>query len=904
MTRVMKNIRLAIPFFVLFAAAFTNAFGQQDSVPLTTILTKTARLTEERPLEKVYLHFDKPYYAVEDTIWFKAYVTGIENQPTALSKILYVEMISGKDSLVRMLKLPLVNGVAPGHIALPELTYRQGNYRVRAYTKWMANFDEAYFFHKAIPVGSALNKDLITHMSFIKPAGSNTSGSTVRIQFKDGEGKPYGDRKVSWSVNYRYDELDKGKTTTDINGFVTIALKDKDQNLSQGALVTELRLDNVKALSSAFPLAAAFNKTDIQFFPEGGDLIAGVPATVAFKAVGPDGLGRYVKGEVVDPNGKPVANFASQHLGMGTFNLIAEAGKTYKATITFPDGSKMNYPLPEVKPAGIALSANGTDPENIRIRITASDPFFQKNRNKGFYLVGQSGNVVYYAAQTALNSSVFTAAIPKSKFPPGIVQLTLFNSTGAPLSERLVFIQPANTTSMVISTDKKVYAPKQKVQLSIIAKDGTLPVEGNYSVSVTDETKVPFSEHAETTILSSLLLTSDLKGFVEQPNYYFAGTDPKRLADLDVLMLTQGYRRFAYQDILNDKYPPITYLPEQSIEVAGTLRNHTGMPLNKTSMRIAIPDRSFSAYATTNPDGRFKFSNLLLADSSKVVLEAGVRNVMLMVDGNYFPAIAKNVNRPQEILNIDSALSRYLENSKRQYRNAHLLREVVITSKAAAGPSHADHPALSGLGVPDHVVAGDRFKDCPYLLNCMKTALMGMTFDNEQFYVTKDYNAGMRVPAQIYLNGMAVDVNALVSLSSAQVESVEIFFKDALGLVNKATGTNGVLVVNTRKQPVGTAISKQQLMDLLPKSNVVSLSGIGYSKIREFYSPRYDVPAGIVRNDLRTTVYWNPAVITGKDGKATFNYFNADGLGTYRVTVEGIDSNGNVSRSVYRYTVK
>jgi len=277
---------------------------------------------------------------------------------------------------------------------------------------------------------------------------------------------------------------------------------------------------------------------------------------------------------------------------------------------------------------------------------------------------------------------------------------------------------------------------------------------------------------------------------------------------------------------------------------------------------------------------------------------------MIMVDAGSAPAISPNRNFPDEVLNLDSTLDSYVQNSKKQYRNSYLLQEVVIKERAIAKPSHLDHPALSGLSFPDHLISGDRFKDCPYLFSCLPSSVMGMTYDNENFYVTRDYSAGRRIPAQIYLNGLAVDVNAIKTINSSEVESIEVFLKDQLGLVNKATRTNGILVINTKKAPKGTPVSKQQLLELLPQNNVVTLSGLGYSKVKQFYSPKYSVNQNTITNDLRSTIYWNPTVITDKAGKISFDYFNADGKGAYKVIVEGLDNNGNLGRAVYRYTVK
>src|SRR5690606_37299633 len=126
-----------------------------------------------------------------------------------------------------------------------------------------------------------------------------------------------------------------------------------------------------------------------------------------------------------------------------------------------------------------------------------------------------------------------------------------------PISERLAFVLHTDAMNLSLKTDLPTYKPRQKVKLTLDAKSKGLPIVGDFSVTVTDETKVPVDENSETTILSSLLLTSDLKGYVEKPNYYFNKTDEKKLTDLDRLMLTQGYRRFSYKEILAGRYPKI-----------------------------------------------------------------------------------------------------------------------------------------------------------------------------------------------------------------------------------------------------------------------------------------------------------------------------------------------------------
>ena len=156
----------------------------------------------------------------------------------------------------------------------------------------------------------------------------------------------------------------------------------------------------------------------------------------------------------------------------------------------------------------------------------------------------------------------------------------------------------------------------------------------------------------------------------------------------------------------------------------------------------------------------------------------------------------------------------------------------------------------------------------------------------------------------IYVNGMNVDYSYLMNLDANMVESVEVFFKDGFSSINRTTGTDGVLVVNMKKIPKGEKISKEQLADLLPKNYVIEFMPGGYTTTRIFYSPKYNPSAPINSVDYRSTIYWNPTIITDKNGAASFDFFNSDGAGTYKAIIEGIDKDGNIGRFVYHYKVQ
>ncbi|QEM11058.1 carboxypeptidase regulatory-like domain-containing protein [Mucilaginibacter rubeus] len=905
-------IRRFLLLLCLLTAFGASVFAQQDSIPLTTIIEKTSKFSSSYPIEKVYLHTDKPYYAVGDTIWFKAYVTIEKHQPSALSRIVYVDLINNRDSVVESQRIAVNNGFASGNIVLNGDTYKQGAYRLRSYTNWMRNFDPDYFYDHTFNVGNAIDNQVRTNISYKSSTKRTGVKVDATILYKGSDNTPYANKKVSWQLMKNGDPVSKGRGTTDDKGVLLVDLPESQADvITGGILVTSIDVGDRKTINSSFSMRTAVKSYDVQFFPEGGQLTNGIRTKVAFKAIASSGLGVDIKGNIVDDKGTEIAQISSAHLGMGVFALTPDIERSYKANITFPDGSQASYNLPRVQSMGINVAVYSNDPANLTVKISANDLFFQRKQNKSFYLVAQSGGVIYYAAQTVLQSTVYSANIPKSKFPTGIVQVTLFSSGGYALCERIVFIQHNDQMNLALKTDKPSYSTRGNVKITVSAKNNTTPVEGSFSVAVVDDGTVPSNEDAESTILSNMLLTSDLKGYIEKPNYYFNKPDDEKLANLDILMLTQGYRRFDYEDILADKNPPIYLMPEQGIDVTGTLRTNTGLPVAKGSLRLLIPDKNFSAETITDMSGNFKFSNVNVPDTSKITLSArnnpNGRNMVISVNGEAYQKLSKNNNIPEEILNIDSTFRPYLQNSYKQYQSSRTIKEIVVKStKIVKKASHADYGTFAGLAMQaDHEVSAQQLQGCPLLLNCLSTMAMGLTYIDNNFYITRDYNSGSRTPVQVYVGSLPVDANFLSSMASSEVESVEIFLNDGVSGINRTTQTKGVMVIN-KKVVKKEKITLAQLQELIPKQNVITFAVQGYTKAKEFYSPKYDVTKqGTLGGDLRNTIYWKPNVITDKaTGTATINFFNSDQRGSYRAIIEGIDAEGNIGRSVIHYNVK
>lgn len=505
----------------------------------------------------------------------------------------------------------------------------------------------------------------------------------------------------------------------------------------------------------------------------------------------------------------------------------------------------------------------------------------------------------------------FNAVIPKSIFPTGIVQFTLFSATEEPLNERIAFINhPDELLKLDIVPDKTITAPQGKVKLGLdVRNNDNEPVTGSFSVAVIDEGKVKGIGDKETTILSELLLTADLRGYIEQPAYYFNKSGDTAQNNLDILMLTQGYRRFAWKPLLAGTIPPAVYPAERQAGISGTVKTKSGKLVPGAKVTLIPGDGRFLGLDTiANGQGHFNFTNLLFRDSLKYVLQASSekngRNVDILIDDTYDrnPRVAgpyPEVLGPGEKEN----LSVYLASNKELYRQerkyglnnrAIVLKEVNIRAVLKPKVEHSDN--LNGPGHANLLITAEELE---------KRGSINLWHTIQKFVVkpmgsppTNPYSA----PAGItfILDGTRVDGTMIDNIPIAAVSSVEYLSSPTYTTIYGPKGQNGVFVITTKGIGDTKASPSKEAAP-----GILTFTPKGYYLAREFYSPQYDDPkTNKTLANLRNTIYWQPDLVTDQTGYASFEYYNAGSPGTYLVVVEGIGTDGNLGRKVYRYKVE
>jgi hypothetical protein len=780
--------------------------------------------TDSIPQEKMYLHLDKPYYAINDTIWFKGYLTtGSRHQLSALSGAAYVDLIDEQNHPVKNLKLPVNSGTIAGNFILGD-EIKKGSYHIRAYTQWMRNADPDYFFDHTFTVGN--------------PTDTRVNANTKPV----------------------------------------------------------------------------LQQTDVQFFPEGGNLVYGLASKVAFKAVGTDGLGAAISGKITDNDNNEVAQIATLHAGMGSFLLKPLPGKTYTSRINFADGTTKNIPLPTALNEGYVLSVFQPNKDSILVRIHASATLQQSTVN---LMVHSSGEIIF-ASPIKITDAVTSLWLDKRGFPSGIAQFTIFDSNSQPLNERIAFIKSNDWLKVTLDSAKTISKSKEHVQFNLkVADSENRMAESTLSVAVIDEDKVPVDESAESTIFSNLLLTSDLKGYIEKPNYYFTADTDEINRALDNLMLTQGYRRFEWKTINTTVNTKPTFVAEGlGSSISGLVTTLTHKHLQNAKVKLFAVRAALMKDTITDANGRFKFDKMFIGDSLKFTLQArtpdNTDKVIITLDTlaqmNVQVTLRHNKNTADADI-IKTHLKKAAEEGKPvDLSGMHVLKQVDIKANKITAVKEDLFPQ-SILRVreesADKVITISDPEQYNDLAMALQARLPGVSIqgDGMQGYQVMAFiDMRTKLPMKVVLNGRLLDSHGEVdeilqgALRPGDIDKILMVKTNRAAVASLGGDENDGFILITTKVGAWRKGYNPSIANIIPK---------GFNKVRKFYSPRYNNPE-IAKNtpDFRTTIYWNPYVGVDTTGKASFDFFNADGPTNYRIVIEGINAAGEIGRQVYRYKVE
>ncbi|RYF73426.1 MAG: TonB-dependent receptor [Cytophagaceae bacterium] len=737
-----------------------------------------------------------------------------------------VDLVSPNGQKIRLdTRFQAKGGYGEGYLTLPD-SLETGRYTLRAYTGWMRNFSEDWYFNKAIDIVRTGETN-----------GAATAGNGSSI-----EARP-----------------------------------------------------------------------DVQFLPEGGQLVAGLTSRVAFKAISPTGVSVDVSGFVLDSKKDTIVGFQSQHLGMGTFPLTPEAGQTYQAFVKIPGTTGYtSYTMPASQSSGYLLQVdNLSNKDNIRVFVSNSMPPSATPPESGsmagmLTVLAQVNGQPVLALRGPASRKQFMVQIPRAKCPEGIVQITLLDPTGKPVSERLVYSNQNELINLTVTPGTSVAGPRKRIDLTVTATDlEGKPVKADLSLAVTDLAQQPKPKPFASSLPSYLLLTSDLTGYVEQPGYYFDIANTDRLAKLDLLLMTQGWRRITWDKVLVDSLPPTRYLFDPGLTLSGTVyRGVSKNPAPAIPLTIMVhrKDSTQDLYSlSADEKGRFFLSNANLIDTATVFVQAlktnGSRNFTITVDKLVTPQI--RVVRPP-LVPSDIAYAELAEFLKRQSeyaaieaqirRNREVQLQTVVVKAKRVDPYAG---ARTMYGTPDASIKADEFNTAGAItvFDMIRGRVAGLQVTGGGMMPTIQIRGAANFNGVIeplfLVDGVRLDKASVSTINPQDVAVIDVL-KGASTAMYGMDGAGGVISIITKRGGSDNSYVNEKV----PGVRVEKV--VGFAPKRTFYAPHYDkpTPEEKVRPDYRATLLWAPRIQTDATGKAVVSFYTSDAKTSLHMVLEGATVSG------------
>ena len=879
------------------------------------------RYVQRHPQEKVYLHQDKPYYALGDTVWVSGYVVQAQNHnPSNLSRVLYVDLIDPNGQLKQQLKLKVEKGKAAGDFTL-DTAYVSGTYRLQAYTKLMATDHQDYLFQREFEVGQVTKQSLTGNITYKSTTANGQQSIRYTLTLQDQFRQTLNDQDFDLLIRTNQKVYRQQRLKTNAQGIIQGSL---DIPASESSSHLEFIAKNKAKATQRFYISIGHPIKQVRFFPEGGHLITGVPSQVAFKAINHQGLGVKVRGRVINQVGEEITTFESAHLGMGKFTFTPQKSAQYTVIVSSGDGSKQQFKLPQALPQGFVLNVYPISQNQSKLRLQSP----RRKRTKFIIIAHCRGKSVYTASGIVKRNRPFEAIIKHDQLPSGILTFTVFDESFAPQCERLVFSRNhLQDLQINLNAPPRATLPREQVTLQIDV--GNQP-NANLSIAVVDESLVQHDAQ-QTHILSHLLLTSDIKGYIEQPNFYFKDEKLATRKALDLLMMTQGWRRFTWQQVNTNHRQTSKQLIEKSLKIQGMVTKPSGKPVAGASVTLLSLDQKVTKITQTRDDGRFSFDHLQLYKGDRLVFKALTANGKTKLKVKLDTTLSALNIKPLPLasrsgINATQADPKtlYIQHQAKQLQirkslqpdiSVKMLEEVQVKAKRITGQQYSQR-TIQLYSQPSYRVRVDsghfKARDGDLFMNYIQGKIPSLKVyrhNTGRYMLTfrgSELNAawGGNPEIMYLLDGQPVDSEVLSIIDLSNIAYIDMVSPAKASLYasgssgGSGTAMNGVLAIYTKKDYTHSKIFRYRGIKSI-------LYQYGFDQASQFYVPPYDNPAFAKSRlpDYRSTIYWNPAVKV-VNGKARVSFFNAESVTKYRVIIEGISNTGQVGRMIHRYRVK
>ena len=697
---------------------------------------------------------------------------------------------------------------------------------------------------------------------------------------------------------------------------IPIWKQQRDSNYSQAEVSTKKKENTTFKEKEA--ARSNLKKPNVQFFPEGGDLVVGLENVLGVKITDTAGNPLSVEGKIFNQHGVPVSFFRSYKYGLGSTSFKIEPQTDYYLQIEI-NGKQEKYPIPEPLLKGFTLRVTNLG-EHINVSVFTNI----KNGLQGALLLGHlRGDLIFKQLLKDNGENSFSLKLLTSQMRDGIAHFTLFAANGEPVNERLTFVEsPENNLNLSVKTDRANYDFRKNVSVDLELRDNKgKPLDGNFSISVVTQKGL---QKDTDNLKSWLLLNSDLGGTIADPSFFFQKDIKERKYLLDLLMMTHGWRRFTWKSVANGRVSKdLEFQPEKGIMINGnTTAFFNGKQPKKAFITLSILGKEFRQEKdATNAQGKFSFGPFFFQDSITAFINAHAipetkkrsDQVSIQLD-QPFPGIkSKNFKQSRIDTNTTAYAKPYLKEAQQKktadftYTSGLIkLKEVVVKS-----PKKNRHEIINeelnsrtiygeaqNRLIPDSIPAS-KFGS---VLDLVRRVPGVEVFGNypDQSVVIRGGGSPNAGPPLYVLDGMPltkVGGNIMQSMSAINVLFVDVL-KGADAAIYGIRSASGVIAIYTRRGEDFQEKSKRY-------PGVANFTIPGFYKTREFYKPNYAITLPDHRKpDYRTTLHWEPNIAI-KEGKSShLNFYTGDTAGKHIIRVEGISFDGRPINKSLSFDVK
>jgi hypothetical protein len=623
----------------------------------------------------------------------------------------------------------------------------------------------------------------------------------------------------------------------------------------------------------------------LTFFPEGGALISGTTATIAFRCADANDKPLDVSGYVTDTRNDTVGKVSCILPGMGKISFDVFNPRKYFAHIQWKNHRELIYPLPHINQIASQLSVVDQTDQVFHIRVSLGDSLYKKN--KMTYILGISRDSLCFAAN---GTDMYDVTVPKNSFPQGIATLFLFNDQDQIVSQRAIYIDSGGIRVDAV-TDKPGYSPREKVKLDINVYDNhNHSLRSLLSVSVTDELNTGIDE--------SPVFNDEMK------KQYSA-------AQKDLHMLTQKrlYSQWEYDSEIKETSNHENYDDKNLLNIRGRMVNKKNEPLKNNIVNLFSGDKGVFKIDTTNNDGHFMISmpdydEGTQFDLKLTNLKGQGEEGRVIIDNFNFPQFSTPIELKKGIDQSELVAIRHFKTHQSDtFRNksdqAGLLKSVTIRG---VKQKEINYDASKRVSIFSDIITSDQLNngDPNSLVNAISN-VQGFNSGPTSITVQMVTIGGVQGPTitnegvkpLLIMDGTILTLNTetiqsfLFNIEKGSIDFVEIL-KGPQTAIYGMQGAGGVILINTtNKRKEIAQINDKGLSTIFPK---------GYSKQNLFTVPDYDKPE-IKKSqfpDLRSTLYWNGNVLTDSNGKASLEFYTSDRNAKYSVSIVGITKAGEI----------